>query len=738
MSAENTMIDSDFQCVPGHEGAIEWALGRVPASRLETVVENNWACTYRLSEPAGDRYLKVVPAGRRAAVAGVVAVAERFRDEVPEVIAADAERGWLLFADHGGHTPTTDDEMPAVLARFGAMQARAATSPGLLACLERLDPMAAIDALLAFLDRPGEDETAPVGAAYFVGETEARRYRALFAARAPLLRAQAARGRTLPPTISHGDLHRGNVAIRDDGSVRFFDWDEVASGPAGLCLHGVLQGCAHATIVLKRLAEGREPPASAVAERVAAYVDALAGGGYATREALLEGLPGPLCAGLASFVASYGRYPGETRRASSAAILRTKLSDLLDLCDWLACADPATADACADDYERRAEWHRAFRIVQDRLSRAPEDVGLIGRYGALAWRLGDAALAEEAFTEALAKDPADTRLHAGLARCALARLDFDAARTRLADVDAGAADGAVAEAARRLDAMRAAIAQADVEGALPRWTVSAAEQASGRLEPDSEALVAELFRRYGVVQLDEVFAASTIATMQSAFAERYGSELHDGEHPDALEVGDRRWMLTMTLDDVFGAPELIASGLILPVMRRVLGKECILSAYTAVVSLPGSEDQTTHKDHSELFEEHGWLLEHPAFAAQAIVPLLELDETTGATRVFKASQRVPLRKCDALPHQDPVVPLGSIVLLDYSVAHHGLGNRSDRVRPILNLVYSRPWFRDCRNYHLQPPLRFTREFFEQAPPEVRGLVGWWDLERRAAQAEWYE
>ena len=78
------------------------------------------------------------------------------------------------------------------------------------------------------------------------------------------------------------------------------------------------------------------------------------------------------------------------------------------------------------------------------------------------------------------------------------------------------------------------------------------------------------------------------------------------------------------------------------------------------------------------------------------------------------------------------MPLGSCVLLDYSVAHLGIGNRSEHVRPILNLIYSRPWFRDCRNYHLQPPLRFAPGYLDDAPDAVHKLVAWWDLERQAA------
>jgi ectoine hydroxylase-related dioxygenase (phytanoyl-CoA dioxygenase family) len=80
------------------------------------------------------------------------------------------------------------------------------------------------------------------------------------------------------------------------------------------------------------------------------------------------------------------------------------------------------------------------------------------------------------------------------------------------------------------------------------------------------------------------------------------------------------------------------------------------------------------------------------------------------------------------------VPLGSAFFLDYSVAHYGMGNRSDQVRPILNLIYCRPWFRDIRNYHLQPPLRISDAFLQSAPESTRELIDWWVTERKAVLA----
>ena len=189
------------------------------------------------------------------------------------------------------------------------------------------------------------------------------------------------------------------------------------------------------------------------------------------------------------------------------------------------------------------------------------------------------------------------------------------------------------------------------------------------------------------------------------------------------------------MDDVFGSPGVIASDMLLPLMKQILGDECILGAYTAVISLPGSEDQQLHKDHTPLFREKGWSLELPTFAAQIILPLVTMDETTGTTRCFKDTQGVTYEAAAELPSFDPVVPQGSCLLIDYSTAHRGLANRSDQVRPIMALAYSRPWFRDIWNYHLQPSMRFASSYFEDAPAEVRKLIAWREIERRTFRQE---
>jgi tetratricopeptide (TPR) repeat protein len=727
----------DFDCRDAHRPAVEWAARTLDADAIEAVSDSGWASTFRIVGSDRTGYLKVVPSVQQPSIRHAMAVAQAFGDDVPAVIAARPEAGWLLTADHGGEPPDFDDsgdDMLAVVRRYATLQAQAAHSPGLLASLESVDIGTVLAELFDFLAAGSAvPDAAAVGAGYFIGDAEAERYRALLHARADLLSRHIGGCVGLPPTLDHGDLHRWNVAIRPGGDVVFFDWDEAAIGPAGLSLHGLLRGCARATMLLDRMVRTQTPEPSLEARCLATYVATLADAAYASKDALLAALPGALCAGQIRFVTRFGLYPGEQAREQAANTLRTKLSDLLDLCDWLASKDASWAEACADDYEQRQEWRRAHRLVQDQLARAPRDIRLLNRYATLAYRLGDARTADEAYRESIGIEPRQPDALAGLAQARLAHADAIGCADLVARALAFDPRHAHALAVQaRMQQMADVREIATRPETLPRWSVSEAERAAGRLEPDSIALLVDLFRKYGVVQVDNVFDPERIEALKNAFAQSQEHYFEDVEHSDVLQVGDKRFMLTMELDEQFGAPDLVASELLMPVMRSVVGKECILSAYTAVISLPGSSDQSIHKDHSELFEEDGWLLEHPTFAAQVIIPLLQLDAVTGATRMFKGSQRVPLRLASALAHQDPEVPLGSCVLLDYSVAHLGIGNRSDQVRPILNLIYSRPWFRDCRNYHLQPPLKFAPGYLDEAPDAVHKLVEWWALERQAA------
>ena len=200
--------------------------------------------------------------------------------------------------------------------------------------------------------------------------------------------------------------------------------------------------------------------------------------------------------------------------------------------------------------------------------------------------------------------------------------------------------------------------------------------------------------------------------------------------------GDETVRVTLELDEAFGNPELVASGLLMPFVRSQLGADCVMTTYTAVISLPGAKDQLMHKDFSPLFAEKGWKFKIPCWSLQAIVPLVPLNEATGGTAIWKGTQRLGKRRSrESADVHVPQVPLGSVLLVDYKTAHAGRANNSGQVRPIVCLAYARPWFRDSINHRRQPPLRFQSTYAATAPKKVLDLVGWWDRDRELAQAD---
>ncbi|MBL8288047.1 MAG: phytanoyl-CoA dioxygenase family protein [Rubrivivax sp.] len=752
------MLNIDPHWPASHTQALRWAAGRIAAERVEPIAHSGWSSTYCLAGPGGKAYLKLLPQVQRHQIPATLAVARRFRAQVPAVIDCDPAEGWLLVTDHQGVEADSGADYAKAAQAYGRLQGRALQDRRLLAHFEVVDLDRLWPQLREFLARPLAAQVRPgepVGGAYFMGPEDAARYLRLLERRAERLQSLVAKARTLPPTLDHGDLNDGNLAIRPDGKPVFIDWDDAIVGPAGMSLHSLFSGCVLPIMQLQRLAEGQPPTDATVAERLLAYMKGLESAGYAERATLLEALPGSICAGVLRFAAHFGRFPGEGQRAAAGRTLRARLSGLLDLADWLAVrapatrlenaepatalagAEPATALADAEDYERDQEWPRAMRLVQDALARAPQTPTLLARYAALALRQNALGTAEEALREALQMDP--THLDAGLAlaRLHMVRLDLGSAKAVAIETLAHHPGSDVAQALRaRIDEFEQVRRAAQAPAGLGRIRVSAEERREGSLRPETLALAIDQFERHGAVQLDEVFEPAFVARLQAHFESKYGRHFHDGHHPHALRTGDKRYMLTLELDEAFGDPELVASGLLMPFVRSLLGADCVMTTYTAVISLPGAKDQLMHKDFSPLFAEKGWKFKIPCWSMQAIVPLVPLNEATGGTAIWKGTQRLGKRR--SREHADvhvPVVPLGSVLLVDYKTAHAGRANNSGQVRPIVCLAYARPWFRDSINHRRQPPLRFQGAYAATAPKKVLDLVGWWDRDRELAQAD---
>ena len=118
-----------------------------------------------------------------------------------------------------------------------------------------------------------------------------------------------------------------------------------------------------------------------------------------------------------------------------------------------------------------------------------------------------------------------------------------------------------------------------------------------------------------------------------------------------------------------------------------------------VFSLPGSVPQAWHRDGNHLFPEHAEL---PPHAVTMFVPLLDISSPgLGATQFCPGTHLMTDAQCNSSEHHvfsfNPM-KAGSLIMLDYRVLHRGVANTSKTLRPLLYMVFAKPWFKDSKNF----------------------------------------
>jgi tetratricopeptide (TPR) repeat protein len=730
-------MGSHEQAIVTDNDALEFARSIIAFDSAELVSSRAWARTYRLSRGKLANYLKIVPQHKAGILAPVSALARHFNKQIPKAIAFDAQRGWLLSAEHGGcgmKYDSPDQDLLELVRTYARLQADAAKTPALFNGLPQPDIAALPRLLLEFL-RPSEPAPGAspevVGADYFIGKDDAVDFHRSLERRVALLEQHMALASELPLTVNHGDLRPPNAAVMSDHSCVILDWDDAMVGPAGMSLHGLFGGCTVPTILLSGSAAAEAAADTPNGVLIATYVEALASGGYCDRGTLKRALPASMCAGMIQFMLNFASFPGEEGRSPVGETLGDRLSNLLDLCDLLTARSPENVLEYVQDYEDHQQYRRAEQLLTDHSLRHPNDVDIMARLAAVQRKRENLDEAAQTYRNAIELAPRAAALHASLGGVLMEQLEVDDAQQELRralELDPGVAGAR--EDLDRVVAIEAMQQQALQPDRMPILRFEPSDTAAGVIRPEMVALGTSLFETYGTLQIDNAFPVETITRLHDAFTTRYAPYFREADHPDALYLGDKRYMLTVDLEDPFSDPGVLGAPMVLPIIRELLGEDCVLGAYTAVISLPGSKDQRLHKDHPALFPDTQWHHTLPSFAVQIIIPLVPLDELTGTTRFYKGSHRVPTDAAEESGAQDPLVPLGSCLLNDYRCAHRGLANQSQVVRPIVTLIFNRRWFRDFKNYSQQPPLRLTDAAYEQLPEDLRPLFSWWKEERK--------
>jgi aminoglycoside/choline kinase family phosphotransferase len=210
------------------------ALGLAPAGPAAQVKVWSISCLLRVpTEGGGAVYFKAVPPLFAQEPAITRGLARRYPGAVPEVLAVEAERGWMLLREFEGREmagcvdPAPWEAALRLLARMQIEHVGRGNELGAWGCPDRgLDTMISdLKALLA--------ETLPRLERHGLGLTEAER--AEIEGLVP--RITAGRDRLadagIPATLIHGDFHAGNVMITGgDGGADpvplIYDWTDAA------------------------------------------------------------------------------------------------------------------------------------------------------------------------------------------------------------------------------------------------------------------------------------------------------------------------------------------------------------------------------------------------------------------------------------------------------------------------------------------------------------------------------
>lgn len=266
---------------------------------------------------------------------------------------------------------------------------------------------------------------------------------------------------------------------------------------------------------------------------------------------------------------------------------------------------------------------------------------------------------------------------------------------------------------------------------LPTRTFNPEDRTDAALANSIHDWLVDSLEEHGVALLHNVFPVDLLEDCRIAFFKRHQKDLEEPERAKGLQrVGDKRWMKSITVKPPFSDPRLLTPVLITPYLQKALGEELVLNNVGVVSSLPGSQDQHEHRDLPLLFEGMDIDLDMPTYAITLLIPLIDANHQHGSTRLQPGSHRMKDGEASTAPSLVPDVPVGSCILMDYRLRHGGTANLSNVTRPLLYLVYSRPWFRDYRNFRKQPPLKIKRGTLRSMDPSMQRLFlhahqTWW-------------
>ena len=256
---------------------------------------------------------------------------------------------------------------------------------------------------------------------------------------------------------------------------------------------------------------------------------------------------------------------------------------------------------------------------------------------------------------------------------------------------------------------------------MDRIFFSSKEKKTKLIEAENLKKITLFFRKNGYIILEEIFPKNKIQELCNSFIKDYSNYFEDREYDDAREVGDKRFMITVEIKNVFNSKNLYAHPFVIQILNNLLEDKFVISDVNCVASLPGAKPMKKHRD-GIVFNRFPLQKMLPSHSIGLLIPLIPFNNATGTTRLFpKSHLTVGENYDDIVNYIDPEINIGSCLLMDYRLLHRGNSNLSNKVRPLLYLNYCNPWYFDHLNFNKQAFLVVDKENFDKIPKKYHPL-----------------
>lgn len=165
---------------------------------------------------------------------------------------------------------------------------------------------------------------------------------------------------------------------------------------------------------------------------------------------------------------------------------------------------------------------------------------------------------------------------------------------------------------------------------------------------------------------------------------------------------------------------------VLPVVQRVLDRECLLSSLSSIDIRPGESAQPIHSDDQVI----GLQKPHPPVVCNTMWAITDFTEANGATRLVPGSHRLDHypeygQEYDSIAGE---MPAGSVLVWHGSLWHGGGTNASDDRRVGIASNYCAGFIRQQENQQLGIPRELAATFDKRLQRlcgygTYRGLIG---------------